>query len=411
MQSTIEPELKTEDRQVTPESYAEVQLLDLLIILAKRKWMILSVTVAMGLACLVFSLLLPRYYQANTKILPPQQTQSIAGAMIGQLGSLANFAGKDLGIRNPNDLYIAMLKSRTVSDALVQKFDLENLYQVSRQMDARKRLEEITEIQSGKDGVISISVEDRDPKRASDIANAYVSELYRLTQTLAIGEAAQRRLFFENQLRTANDDLARSEQELRKTQEKTGLIQLDSQAKATIESVSRARAQIAAKQVQIQAMKSFATPENPDLARSEIELAAMRTQLATLERNQASPAGDLQLPAGKLPSAGLEYVRSLREVKYRETVFELLAKQYEIAKIDEAKSAAVIQILDPAVTPEAKSRPKRAMIVITGTLLGLFFAIIAAFVLEAAQYGQRQPEISTRLQQLKSYLYAGPGEV
>src|SRR3954471_5666666 len=104
MQSTIEPELKTEDRQVTPESYAEVQLLDLLIILAKRKWMILSVTVAMGLACLVFSLLLPRYYQANTKILPPQQTQSIAGAMIGQLGSLANFAGKDLGIRNPNDL-------------------------------------------------------------------------------------------------------------------------------------------------------------------------------------------------------------------------------------------------------------------------------------------------------------------
>jgi tyrosine-protein kinase Etk/Wzc len=412
---TTRPELsQVELRIADAPADGEAHFLDLLIVLAKRKWMIVSMTFFCAVASLVYSLLLPKIYTANTKILPPQQTQSVTGAMLGQvgssLGSLAGLAGKDLGIRNPNDLYVAMLQSRTLSDALIQKFNLMSVYKVKRMMDARKRLEDVTDIDSGKNGVISISVQDRDPKRAADIANAYVSELYKLNQTLAVTEAAQRRLFFEQQLRSASDDLARAEQDMRKTQETTGLIQLDDQAKALIASVSTARGQIAAKEVQIQAMKTFATPQNPDLIRAEDELQALKAHLGALERDVKGPVGDLQLPAGKIPSAGLEYVRRLRDVKYYETIFELLAKQLEVAKIDEAKNAAVIQVLDPAVLPEWKSKPKRAQIVIAGIIIGLFMAITAAFLSEAARYAKTQPHLSMRLSLLKRYLFGRRGE-
>lgn len=331
--------------------------------------------------------------------------------MLGQLGPLTAMAGKDLGLRNPNDIYVTMLQSRTVSEALIRKFDLMTVYKAKRLMDARKRLAQDTDIDSGKDGVITISVQDRDPKRAADMANAYVSELYNLTKSLAITEAAQRRLFFEQQLRSANEDLVHAEQDFQKVQENTGLIQLDNQAKAIIEAISAARGQIAAKEVQITAMKAFATPQNPDLIRAENEIEAMKAHLATLEHNQRGPAGEPQLAAGKVPSAGLQYVRGLRDVKYYETVFELLSKQYEIAKMDEARSAAIIQVLDPAVPPEMRFKPKRTQIVIAGTIVGFFFSVLSVFTREAFRSAQAQPQVGNRLQLLRRYLLARPGQL
>jgi len=403
-----EPESLFLERVEPAEQYVEVHFLDLLIVLAKRKWFIAKLTAGVAVLSLIVSILLPKYFTGTTRILPPQQTQSVAAAMLGQLGAVANLAGKDIGLRNPNDLYVAMLKSRTVADSLIQQFHLQNVYQVKRLMDARERLEQSTEIDSGKDGVITISVLDRDPSRAADLANGYVKELYKLTQSLAVTEAGQRRLFFEGQLHAATEDLARAEQALRVTQEKTGLVQLDGQAKAIIEAMSKARAQIAAKQVQIEAMKSYATPQNPDLLLATKELEAMRGQLAVMEKSQMGPGGDLQLPAGKLPSAGLEYVRAYREFKYREGVFELLSKEFEIAKIDEAKSAPIIQVMDPAIPPEAKSKPKRAVIVIVVTFIGFFVAIVLAFLMEATEYLSMQPQISQRWLVFRRYLTANP---
>lgn len=391
-------------------SEGEVGLLELLIVLAKRKWMIFSVSLVCATAAMVYGLLSPKIYTANTKILPPQQTESMASAMLGQLGSLAGLAGRDLGIRNPNDIYVAMLESRTVSDALIAQFDLKNLYSVKRMMDARKRLADATTIDSGKDGVISISVDDRDPKRAADIANAYVGELYKLTQTLAVTEAGQRRLFYERQLRSASDDLARAEQGLRNTEQTTGLVQLDSQAKAMIDEVSTARAKIAAKEVEIQAMQAFATPQNPDLVRAEVELEGLKDVLAQLEKSQTGPAGELQLPVGKVPSAGLEYVDRLRDVKYQETIFELLEKQYEIAKIDEAKNALSIQVLDAALPPEWKSKPKVSILVIVGGFTGFFCAVVMAFAQEALAYAETQPRFALQWRLLKKYVIAKPYE-
>jgi len=345
-----------------------------LILLSRRKRIILRSTLAAGLLAGLLSLLLPNRYTATAKILPPQQSQSLAASMIGQLGALgpmAAMAQKDLGLKNPTDLYVGMLRSRTVADELVHRFDLLQVYRVGRMSDARRKLENASSIAVGKEGFVSISVEDQDRSRAAQIANAYVEQLRHLTQDLAVTEAGQRRLFFERQLQQAKNNLADAEQALKETEQKTGLIQLDGQAKAIIESVVKLRALMAAKEVELHAMRLFSTEQNPDVRLREQQLSGLRGQLALLEK-QGGDSGNLQLPAGNVPEAGLQYVRKLRDVKYHETIFELLAKQYEAAKLDEAKTGAVIQVLDPAIEPDRKSSPQRTFIVAAASLIALF---------------------------------------
>jgi uncharacterized protein involved in exopolysaccharide biosynthesis len=354
------------------------------IVVAQHKKWIGKVTAAIMVLAAIVTFLLPNHYTATTTLLPPQQNQSLAAALSGQLsgmGPLAAVAGKDLGLKTSSDLYIGMLKSNTVEDALIYRFELMKVYRDSRKSDAREDLEKASAIAVGKEGFISISVEDRDRTRAAAMANAYVTELQKLTQNVAVTEAGQRRLFFEQQVTQAKDNLANAEDALQKTQQKTGIIQLDGQAKAIIESVGQLRAQIAAKEVQLQSMHSFATENNPDVFIANQELAGLRAQLAKLELQQNVSSGDIQVPTGKIPEAGLEYLRRLRDVKYCESIFELLAKQYEAAKLDEGRQGAVIQVIDPATEPDKKSSPKRTLIVVIATALGLMGSM--AFIVAA----------------------------
>jgi len=295
-----------------------------LIVMAKHKVLILGTTVGAALLSIVIALLLPQYFTAEAKLLPPQQSQSMASAMMSQLGQLAPLlqaaGGKDLGIRNHNDMYVAMLKSRTVADALIDRFSLMNVYHKKLREEARRRLEDLTQVAAGKDGIISVSVDDRSPGRAAEMANAYIDELEILTRTLAITDAGKRRIFFEREVKAANDELATAESQLKQTEESTGIIQLDSQAKVMLQAYADLRAQVAMKQVELQSMRSFATAENPDLIRVQPALAALQTQLSRFERGQGTRS-PTDLALEKVPGAGLEYIRKLREVKYRETLF------------------------------------------------------------------------------------------
>jgi uncharacterized protein involved in exopolysaccharide biosynthesis len=410
LQQTKEPNRPATDEAPSAQMLAGVErshFVDLLIILAKRKFLILGCTTAAGILSLVIALLLPKYYTATAKILPPQQSQSVATAMLGQLGPLLGAtAGKDLGIRNPNDLYVAMLRSRTVEDSLLNRFSLMSVYRDKLRIDTLRDLESLTEIVAGKDGVISVSVEDRDPRRAASIANAYIDELTKLTKTLAVTDAGKRRLFFEQEVRTANDELAAAEQALKRTEETTGIIQLDNQSKVMLQSYADLRAQVSAREVQVQSMRSYATPENPDLIRAEQELSALRSQVARFEGGAGGQSSN-SVALSKVPSAGLEYVRKLRDVKYREALVELLTKQYEVARIDESKDASIIQVLDQAVTPERKSRPHRMSIVLLVTLLAFLLAIVWAFIAETIRDSKGDPEFAVRLQLLKMYLSRG----
>lgn len=384
-----------------PQSEDEISLLDLLIVLAKHKKLILGLPLAVAIVAVIYSLLLPPIYTATTKILPPQQSQSSAAAMLSQLGgAMGGLAGGISGIKNPNDLYVAMLKSRTLADNMIQRFDLKGVYQAQQISGVRAALEGASKVTSGKDGIITIEVDDKDPKRAAALANGYVEELTKLNNTLAVTEAGQRRLFFEQQLRLAKDNLARAETAAKSALDNGGISMVEEQGKSMVGTTAQLRAQIAVKEVQIGAMKSFAAERNPDLLKAQQELAVMRQQLAKMEGGEES----LGNPGKGANGQGLTNLALLRDVKYHEVVFELLAKQYEMAKLDEAKDSALIQVLDKAIEPDRKSKPKRAQIVILATLAAGFIAILWAFMKEAGEKARQNPEQVERLNLLRRYL-------
>jgi uncharacterized protein involved in exopolysaccharide biosynthesis len=390
------------------EQPTEFRMLEILIVLAKRKRFIFRSLVLGVLIALAVGFLMPKKYEATTRIMPPQQSQSIATAMLTQLGPLAALAGKDVGLHSASDLYIALLKSRTVADDLIKHFSLMQVYGKSTLVDTAKRLEEQTEIKAGKEGVISIGVRDRDPDRAAGLANGYVEELRQLTQTLAVTEAGRRRVFFEHEVQNTSEDLAKAELALKQTQETTGMLQLDSQAKAMIEAYMTLRAQVAAKDAEVEAMRSFATAENPDLVRAQHELAALRSEIGRFERGQGG-SSVADVPLAKVPGAGLEYLRRLRELKYREALFELLIKQYEVARIDEAKDAAIIQTVDKAERPEVQMRDwqMRLLIGVVVVVLVLLVAVIAAFVMEAIERAKENSQYAANLQLFRFYWSSG----
>jgi capsule polysaccharide export protein KpsE/RkpR len=224
-------------------------------------------------------------------------------------------------------------------------------------------------------------------------------------QRVAVTEAGQRRVFFEQQVEAAKKSLAQAEQALRATQEKTGVIQLDGQAKAIIESVVTLRARMAAKQVQVDAMKAFATDQNPDLILANQELAGMRRQLSKMESQQSTSGDSVAIPTGNVPESGLEYVRRLRDVKYYESVFELLGKQYEMAKLDEARQGSVVQTIDSAVEPDRKSSPRRGLILaLTGVLAFLGSCLCALLTESVRRMKAVDPEQAERISKLKELL-------
>jgi tyrosine-protein kinase Etk/Wzc len=395
----------------TGERQDEISLLDLLIVLAERKRTIWLVTAICAVLSIVVSLLLPKWYTATVVLLPPQQNSSIGSAITSQLGNLAPMAalaGGSLGLKNPNDMYVSMLKSQTVEDGMVKDYGLQREYNERLVSDARKAFEKHSTVDgSGKDGLIHMTVEDRNPVRAAELANGYVEHFQRLSQTLAITEASQRRLFFERQLEQAKNNLANAEVVLQQTEQTTGLIQLDSQARALIESAAMLRAQITAKEVQLQAMQTYATGENAQVVEAQQELESMRAQLAKLGGSEAN-ADALIMPKGKLTLGGLDYVRKLRDVKYYETIFDILARQFEIAKLDEAKEGALVQVVDPAITPDRRSFPKRGLIVVVSTLVGFFLGIIIAMFQTGWARLHENPESGAKLALLRQAMRTKP---
>lgn len=377
----------------------EIHLLDLLVILARHKKLLIGTPIVTGALAMAISMLLPPVFTSTVKIMPPQQQQSSnVAAMLGQLGGLAGAAGGMAGMKSPADLYVGLLESRTVADNLIARFKLQERYDANM-AGTRKALSSHSEIATGKkDGMITVSVRDESPQFAANLANAYVEELMKLNQSMALTEASQRRLFFEKQMAEAKDQLANAEVALRTTQEKTGMIQPDAQVQAIIANAAQLKGTIAAKEVELNAMRTFAAGSNPELLRAQEELRGLQRQLARLESN--SKDGDFMVATGKIPAAGVSYVRSMRDVKYYETIFEVLARQFEMAKIDEAKDSSVIQVLDKAIPAEQKTSPKRALMSIAGVVGGFILGIILAFVHEGYCRARDNPGNTTRWQQL-----------
>ncbi len=363
----------------------EFDLLDLLLVMAERKYTIILATVIGLLLGMVVVLLMHPVFTAKALILSPQQGQSSAG-LISQLGSLASLTGLGSGAaKDPNDLYLGILQSNTVADAMIKRLGLQAVYHSRRLSDARFRLAGNSKFVSEKGGMISVTVKDEDPHRAAEIANAYVDELHTLNSHLVIGEASVRRNFFSQQLALEKDRLTDAEIALKQTEEATGAVAPTGQTGVVISQVAQLQSQIISREVQLDAMRTSSTDQNPDVVRSNRELEGLREQLRQLESAHTGRhvAGDISLSSRLIPEAQLNYLRKQRDVQYHTLIFDLIARQFEAARLDEAKASPVIQLLDPAETPDRKSGPFRALWTLIGGILGFLFGcsrVIGSYV-------------------------------
>lgn len=407
----------------TEETPAQVSLLDVAVQLARHKWFIVKFVAGAAALTVIVSFLLPIRYEGKVALLPPvSQGSSLASSMLsqigglgslGSLGSLGGLAGSlgSLGMKSQSDVYVALLKSRTVEDAMIKRFGLMSEYREKRMSDTRKDLEHRTTIVAGtKDNLITITIEDRDPQRAAELANGYIEEFRKLSASLAITEAARRSRFFEQELQTAKENLTAAEEAMRKTQQTTGVLQIDSQARALIESVAMLRAQVVAKEVQIQGMRSFAAEDNPDLILAKQQLGALQKQLDQLAGSQHDTGSDIVLSKGRVTEEGVEYLRRYRDLKYNEAVYELLMKGLELAKLDEARQGEIIQVVDSAVVPDRKSSPHRVIIVVVSTVIAFFLAIFWVIVREAWERAFELPENRRKIEAMKLYWRGTPEE-
>jgi tyrosine-protein kinase Etk/Wzc len=351
----------------------ETDVLEVMTLLLRGKKTILKfVLVAIALAVILIYFVMKPMYTGEATFLPPQSAPGSAMTpLASQLGSLGA-VGALTGLKSPGDVYVGILKSRSIADDLIKRFDLQKVYHTKRTSDTAKMLKGRSTFASGtKDTLITISVEDHDAKRAADLANGYLAALYEQNGRLALTEASQRRLFFEQQLVREKDALADAEVELKKTEEQTGLISLTGQAQVEIDSIAQVRAQISSKEIELGALKQAATDQNPEVVRLQTQIDGLEQQLQKLENGSETRRSGNVLPAtAKVPALALEYVRKQREVKYREVLFELVAKQYESARLDESREAPVLQVVDRAVVPDRKSGPPRTLIMLGACLVG-----------------------------------------
>jgi uncharacterized protein involved in exopolysaccharide biosynthesis len=263
----------------------------------------------------------------------------------------------------PAETYMGVLASRTVADELIAQFDLEKRYSKPTLYATRIALKHHSRVEAARGSMIRISVEDRDARRAAAMANAYVDALWRMNRRLALTTGSQRRLFFEQQVESERKPLADAEEAFREIQQKTGVIQLAGQEELTLRSIAQIRAQIQSRELEVQMLRTTATEQNTEVQRLESEIAGLKSQLQQAEGSAGDANDEMFVPAEKLPQAGLEYLRRARDLRYHEALFEMLSRQYEQARVEEAKDPALIQVVDQAIPPDKRSWPPRTLLV------------------------------------------------
>ncbi len=359
-----------------------VDLLDILQTLAENARLLVFGPILVGLIALGASFLFRPFYVAEVSIMTPQQNQGAAAAVLAQLGGLAGMAGAATGLRNPADMYIGLLRSRTIADRMVDRFGMMKIKGVKTREDARDILTRVTGGEARKDGQITIKVAASVPQLAAAMANAYVEELASLTSRLAVTEAQKRRQFLEKELAKAKQNLVKAEIALGGVGVSEETLKFNPQAMG--QGLATLKAQITAKELQLSSMRGVLTETSPDFRQAQRELAALRGQLGKFENTE---------PAG----GNAEYITRYRDFRYNEVLFEQLSKQLELAKIDELSDGAVIQVVDVAVTPERKANTAKRKIAILATLAAGFVLLLFVFVRRALQNINQSPETATKL--------------
>lgn len=374
---------------VPPEESDESKLLDALQALAENTRLLVLGPIIVAVVALGVSFLLTPKYIAATSLLVPQQQQSMAAAALSQLGAAAGMAGVAAGLKNPADMYVGLLRSRTIADRMIDRFGMMKIKKVKTREDAREILARISGVAFRKDGLITIEVVSPSPQLSAAMANAYVEELSSLTSRLAVTEAQQRRQFLEKEMTKAKDNLVKAEIALGGAGVSESTLKFNPAAMG--QGLATLKAQLVAKEVQLSSMRGYLTDNSPNVRQTQQELAALRAQLGKLEHT--APKGD-----------NAEYVSRYREFKYNEVLFEQLARQYEMARIDEAREGAVIQVVDVAVPPERKANLPKAQVAILAALASGFALIMFVLIRHAVRTANKNPETATKLAAIRAGL-------
>ncbi len=319
---------------------------------------------------------MPNEYTSTASFIPPSNSSSSASALMSQLSVLSGGMAGGL-VKSQGDLYVGILKSASVQDELIRRFDLRSVYHTEKLSALRKTLSSRSSFEiDPKSSIITVSVTDHSPARARDLANGYLDALRETNGRLALLDSSQRRLFFEQQLAREKSALADAEVELTKAQERSGLIAPAGQTMEHIQAVANVRAQITAREVELASLRESSTDQNPAVIRLQSEIQDLQAKLQQLQNGKNGNPADSDLPTSKVPELQLDYIRKARDVKYHEALFDILSRQYEAAYLDESRDPQIIQVLDPASFPDTKSGPHRVLLTIVAFILGLILGCI-----------------------------------
>ena len=379
-------------RHTTEED--EISLIDLLTVIGLNKKFIFLFTISCALIAVIVSLTIPPVFKAKAVFMPPQLQTSSSSSLISSLGGLVGLSGGVGGIKTSDEMYIAFLKSDGVLNRLIEQYELKIRYKNQTLIDARTSLlSRVNVISDKKSGLMSVEASDEDPIFAAMLANTFVAELGVLTDRLAVTEAQQRRRFFEIQIQKTQEKLAKVEEQFRISQGRSGFQVPSINADTSLRNIAELHGQIAAREIQLQAIDRFATQQNPQVQRLTSELIAMRLTLQKLERGSGVNS------LGPIQQEAMSYYR---EMKIQESMLEVFVKQLELARVDEAKEGPLIQVVDSATPSERRSSPKRALIVRNSAFAGLILSLVIVFIRQSLRSSNSNTEEAARLSRLKS---------
>lgn len=375
------------------DSEGTANLLDLLELLVANLRLLILGPLAAGLLVLGICFIVPPTYTATTRFLVPQG-QSASSAMMQSLGALSGLAGA-AGLKSPGDQFVSFVKSDSVQNALIDRFKLQERYDEKFRWDTRKELAKHSTISSNaKDGIVTVEVEDHESEFAANLANGHVQELQKLLSRLAITEAQQRRMFFEKLISNTKANWIKAEQALKATGVSTSNLKLS--PATALEGVAKLRAAVTAQEIKIASMRGYLSDSAPDFRQAQTELAALKAQLSNLDRQ------DSESTSSNASAAQNDYIARYRDFKYNETLFELFSKQYEIARIDEGREGATIQVIDSAEPPERISRPRKGFVVVIAIILTNIILLTFVFLRRTFLTFKSDPVFLSKLNKLKS---------
>jgi uncharacterized protein involved in exopolysaccharide biosynthesis len=405
MSSAVEPYVELPNRSSRPPGQEQSALVNCAVLLWRERALVGRVTLLGGLLILLVAFLVPSRYESSTRLMSPDMRGSASEALLtgllsrsGGSGGLVGLGANLLGIDNTGAVFIGVLHSRSVADSLVKKFDLRKVYHDRRDQDAREDLADRTDIsEDRKTDIITIAVEDRDPRRAADLAAAYVDELNRLLAQVNTSSAHRERVFIEERLKVVRQELGIAAKELSDFSTKNTTLDPKEQGKAMVGAFVTLQGELIAYETQLRGLQQIYSDNNVRVRSLVARIGELRHQLEQLRGSGATPlpgAGDgddSSYPSFRqLPALSVTYADLYREVKLREVVFETLTQQYEMAKIAEAKEIPSVKVLDPANLPEKKSGPPRLLITLFGVILS--FALAAVFVIGKATWKRVDPD-------------------